>query len=497
MTDPISRLSRLHALASNPAHRLSILYDAPMQVPTTVREMIAGLAARTLTSEAILANCYDTIAQRENVVKAFLSLVPREQALAQAREIDRRRAAGEKLPPTAGIPIAIKDNIAVANMRATAGSKMLADYVSPFHATAVEKLLTAGLIVIGKTNTDEYGFGSSTENSAFGHTTNPHDPTRVPGGTSGGSAAAVAAGFVPWALGSDTGGSVRQPASLCGVVGLRPTYGRVSRYGLIAYASSMDTIGPIATTVEDAAMLLNIIEGRDDNDMTSRDFAQTQSPAQPRIAIVSEYLAPPCNVEVAAAVRSAADTARTVGASLTETSLATTQHALATYYIIACVEAASNLGRYDGVRYGHRAKDATSIDDMITRSRSEAFGSEAKRRIMLGTYAASAGYSDQYYRKACEVRRLIKQDFDRAFEHADFLLTPVSPSTAWKIGEKSTDPLAMYLADVLSVPASLAGVPAIVIPWGKDANGLPIGVQLTAQSGNDDALIAFARKLAQ
>lgn len=466
-----------------------------MPVPSNVTEMIPRLAACTLTSESIVAMCYNAIDQRESIVKAFLSLVPREQALAQARAIDTRRAAGEDLPPTAGIPIAIKDNIAVANMRATAGSRMLADYVSPFHATAVEKLLAAGLIVIGKTNTDEYGFGSSTENSAFGPSTNPHDPTRVPGGTSGGSAAAVAAGFVPWALGSDTGGSVRQPASFCGVVGLRPTYGRVSRYGLIAYASSMDTIGPIAHSVEDAALLLSIIEGRDDNDMTSRTFAPSQPPAQPRIAIVNEYLAPPCDPQIAAAVRSAADAARAVGASLTQTSLATTPHALATYYIIACVEAASNLGRYDGVRYGHRAKDATSIDDMITRSRSEAFGSEAKRRIMLGTYAASAGYSDQYYRKACEVRRLIKQDFDMAFQSADFLLTPVSPTTAWNLGEKSNDPMAMYLADILSVPASLAGVPAIVIPWGKDTNGLPMGVQLTGQSGSESTLLAFASKL--
>ncbi len=466
-----------------------------MQSPLTVSDMLPRLLGGSLTSEAIITQCYNAIAQRESTIKAFISLTPREDALAQARAIDRRRAAGEQLPATAGIPIAIKDNIAVANMRATAGSKMLADYVSPFHATAVEKLLAAGLIVIGKTNTDEYGFGSSTENSAFGPSTNPHDPTRVPGGTSGGSAAAVAAGFVPWALGSDTGGSVRQPASFCGVVGLRPTYGRVSRYGLIAYASSMDTIGPIAHTVEDAALLLNIIEGRDDNDMTSRTFAPVQAPAQPRIAIVNEYLAPPCDPQIAAAVRSAADAARAVGASLTQTSLATTPHALATYYIIACVEAASNLGRYDGVRYGHRAKDATSIDDMITRSRSEAFGSEAKRRIMLGTYAASAGYSDQYYRKACEVRRLIKQDFDMAFQSADFLLTPVSPTTAWKLGEKSNDPMAMYLADILSVPASLAGVPAIVIPWGKDTNGLPMGVQLTGQSGSESALLAFASKL--
>ncbi len=466
-----------------------------MQSPLTVSDMLPCLSDGSLTSEAIITRCYDAIAQHECTIKAFISLVPREDAIAQARAIDRRRAAGEQLPATAGIPIAIKDNIAVANMRATAGSKMLADYISPFHATAVEKLLAAGLIVIGKSNTDEYGFGSSTENSAFGPSTNPHDPTRVPGGTSGGSAAAVAAGFVPWALGSDTGGSVRQPASFCGVVGMRPTYGRVSRYGLIAYASSMDTIGPIAHTVEDAALLLSIIEGRDGNDMTSRTFAPSQQPAQPRIAIVNEYLAPPCNAEVAAAVRSAAAAARAVGASLTETSLATTQHALATYYIIACVEAASNLGRYDGVRYGHRAKDATSIDDMITRSRSEAFGSEAKRRIMLGTYAASAGYSDQYYRKACEVRRLIKQDFDCAFEQADFLLTPVSPTTAWRLGEKSNDPMAMYLADILSVPASLAGVPAVVIPWCKDTNGLPIGVQLTSQSGNDNALLAFAQKL--
>lgn len=473
------------------------LYSAAMQSPLTVLDMLPRLADRSLTSEAIVTRCYDAIAQRESTVKAFISLVPREDAIAQARAIDRRRAAGEQLPATAGIPIAIKDNIVVANMRATAGSKMLADYVSPFHATAVEKLLAAGLIIVGKTNTDEYGFGSSTENSAFGPSTNPHDSTRVPGGTSGGSAAAVAAGFVPWALGSDTGGSVRQPASFCGVVGLRPTYGRVSRYGLIAYASSMDTIGPIANSVEDAAMLLSIIEGRDENDMTSRSFAPVQPPAQPRVAIVHEYLAPPCDPQIAAAVRAVAEAARAVGASLHETSLATTPHALATYYIIACVEAASNLGRYDGVRYGHRAKDATSIDDMITRSRSEAFGSEAKRRIMLGTYAASAGYSDQYYRKACEVRRLIKQDFDKAFATADFLLTPVSPTTAWKLGEKSSDPMAMYLADILSVPASLAGVPAVVIPWGKDTNGLPMGVQLTAQSGNDGALLAFASKLQQ
>lgn len=466
-------------------------------IPATATAQIPLLASGALTSRALVEHALARIDQLEPTVRAFITRFDPEACLAAADTIDTARAAGRPLPPTAGIPIAIKDNIALAGHRLTCGSRMLEHYTSPYSATAAQRLLDAGLIVLGSTNLDEFAFGSSTEHSAFGPTTNPHDPARVPGGTSGGSAAAVAAGYVPWALGSDTGGSVRQPASFCGVVGLRPTYGRVSRYGLAAHASSMDVIGPLATSVADAALLLSIIEGHDPLDATSLVLPDVQPalPDAPAIGIPAQYLEPPCDPQIVAAVQRTAGLASSLGWRVQEVSLPLTRHALDVYYLIASVEAASNLGRYDGIRYGHRASGATSWADLIVASRTEALGDEAKRRIMLGTYAASAGYADQFYNRARRARRLIADEFTNAFTGADLLLTPVSPTTAWKLGDKSADPMQMYLADTLSVPAALAGVPSLAIPAGSDDDGLPIGIQLTAPRGSDRALLAAGRAI--
>jgi aspartyl-tRNA(Asn)/glutamyl-tRNA(Gln) amidotransferase subunit A len=399
----------------------------------------------------------------------------------------------------AGVPIAVKDNIAVGGHTLTAGSKILEGYVTPYSATAVARLDGEGLLVVGKTNMDEFGFGSSTENSAYFATKNPRNLDRVPGGSSGGSAAAVASEMVPWALGSDTGGSVRQPASLCGVVGIRPSYGRVSRYGLVAFASSMDQIGTLATTVDDAAALLQFIGGHDPLDSTSRrepmpDLAK--SPERLRIGLPVEYLDVGCEPAVLAAVDEVAAVSRLLGWRVTEVSLPRTGVALSAYYIITSVEAASNLGRYDGVKYGFQA-DAATYEEMIARTRTVGFGAEAKRRIMLGTYASSAGYAEQYYFRATKVSQLLAAEFADVFREVDIIVSPVSPTTAWRLGEKIADPMSMYRSDVLSVPAAVAGIPAAVIPVTNDSNGLPVGVQFSGPWMRDDLVVGAARAVEQ
>jgi aspartyl-tRNA(Asn)/glutamyl-tRNA(Gln) amidotransferase subunit A len=459
--------------------------------------MSDALRERTVSSAELLQSSFDSIDKTDSQVKAFISYADRDQLLAQAREIDAQRAAGRELPRFAGVPIAVKDNIAVKGQPLTCGSRILENYVAPYTSTAAQRALDAGLLILGKTNMDEFGFGSSTENSAFHPTRNPHALDRIPGGSSGGSAAAVATGMVPWALGTDTGGSVRQPAAMCGVVGFRPTYGRISRFGLVAFASSLDVIGPLATTVEDAASLTELIMGLDPRDNTSLpDRADLHSaPKKMRLGIPGEYMSDACQPEIQEAVQRAAQQARDLGWTVDRVSLPLTEYALYIYYVVASVEAASNLARYDGVKYGYRAPGASNWDEMIDRSRTYGFGAEAKRRIMLGTFAASAGYQDKFYINATKVRRKLADEFATAFCDFDVLLSPISPTTAWKIGEKIEDPMTMYLQDIYSVPAALAGIPALVIPSGRDNAGLPIGLQLSGPRGADANVIAAGRAL--
>ncbi|MFM7652706.1 MAG: Asp-tRNA(Asn)/Glu-tRNA(Gln) amidotransferase subunit GatA, partial [Vulcanococcus sp.] len=421
----------------------------------------------------------------DGTVHAFLE-VTAERARADADRIDAALAAGEELPPLAGIPLAIKDNLCTQGICTTCSSRMLESFVPPYESTVTERLWQAGAVLLGKTNLDEFAMGSSTETSYFGPSRNPWNPEKVPGGSSGGSAAAVAAGECVASLGSDTGGSIRQPAAFCGVVGLKPTYGRVSRYGLVAFASSLDQVGPFTTNVADAAELLQVIAGADPRDSTCLtapvpDYrAALQQPvAGLKVGIVrecfeAEGLAP----EVKASVMAAAAQLEALGCELVEVSCPRFNDGIATYYVIAPSEASANLARYDGVKYGYRAADAASLAEMTARSRAEGFGAEVQRRILIGTYALSAGYVDAYYKKAQQVRTLIRRDFDRAFEGVDVLLTPTSPTTAFGFGAHSEDPLAMYLADLLTIPANMAGLPAISLPCGFDGAGLPIGVQL-------------------
>jgi aspartyl-tRNA(Asn)/glutamyl-tRNA(Gln) amidotransferase subunit A len=419
-------------------------------------------------------------------------------ALAQAAASDARRAAGEARGLLEGIPVALKDVIAVEGQPLTASSRMLANFVSPYDATVTTRLKRAGAVLWGRLNLDEFAMGSSTENSAFGPTCNPWDITRVPGGSSGGSAAALAAGEAIATLGSDTGGSIRQPAALCGVVGLKPTYGLVSRYGLIAFASSLDQIGPFTRTTEDAAILLAAIAGHDERDSTSfktevpdyrAELAQRKGPW--KLGIPKEYFGEGLDPEVGAAVEQAIAFYKTQGCEIKEVSLPHTRYCLDTYYIIATAEASSNLARYDGIRYGHRSKDAKDIVDLYFKSRAEGFGQEVKRRIILGTYVLSSGYYDAYYLRAQKVRTLIRQDFLNAYQEVDALLTPTSPIPAFKIGEKS-DPLAMYLCDIYTIGVNLAGLPGISVPCGFTKSGLPIGLQLIGQPFQEAGLLAIA-----
>ncbi len=435
----------------------------------------------------------------EPSVHAYLE-VTAERARADADRIDALRAAGEPLPPLAGVPLAIKDNLCTKGVRTTCSSRMLEHFVPPYESTVTERLWGAGAVLLGKTNLDEFAMGSSTETSAFGPSRNPWNPDKVPGGSSGGSAAAVAAGECVASLGSDTGGSIRQPAAFCGVVGLKPTYGRVSRYGLVAFASSLDQVGPFATNVADAAELLQVIAGEDPRDSTclkapvpNYTAALQQPVAGLRVGIVREcFEAEGLDPEVKASVMAAAAQLEALGCELVDVSCPRFNDGIATYYVIAPSEASANLARYDGVKYGYRTADAAGLAEMTSRSRAEGFGDEVKRRILIGTYALSAGYVDAYYRKAQQVRTLIRRDFDRAFDTVDVLLTPTSPTTAFGFGAHSEDPLAMYLADLLTIPANMAGLPAISLPCGFDAAGLPIGLQLITGVLQEERLLQVA-----
>ncbi|MFM7159095.1 MAG: Asp-tRNA(Asn)/Glu-tRNA(Gln) amidotransferase subunit GatA [Planctomycetaceae bacterium] len=462
-------------------------------------ELTRQLASGELTAVELARQSLDQIAHSDGEVKAFLH-VDREGTLAQAAEVDRRRAAGTPLGALAGIPIAIKDVICVAGQTTTCASQMLRNFVPPYDAHVISKLRAADAVLVGKVNMDEFAMGSSTENSSYQKTANPWDLARTPGGSSGGSAAAVAARTTPLALGSDTGGSIRQPAGLCGIVGLKPTYGRVSRYGLVAYASSLDQIGPMSTDVAGAAALLEAIAGHDPRDSTSvpcevpRYTATLEQPlAGLKIGIAREHFGAGLDPEVEQGVRNALDVYRSLGATVHEISLPHQKYAVAVYYIVAPSEASSNLARYDGVHYGHRASQFDGLVDMYSTSRGEGFGAEVKRRIMLGTYALSAGYYDAYYLKALKVRRLIREDFDAAFQQVDLIATPVNPTPAFKLGELVNDPLAMYLSDIYTISANLAGIPGISIPAGFHSLGLPLGLQLLAPPFEEERLLRAAR----
>jgi aspartyl-tRNA(Asn)/glutamyl-tRNA(Gln) amidotransferase subunit A len=440
------------------------------------------------------------IEEREGELHAF-NLVTAEAARQAADDVDRRVAAGEDPGPLAGVPVALKDNLCTTDVPTTCSSKILEGWVPPYDATVVTRLRAAGAVFVGKTNLDEFAMGSSTENSAFGPTRNPHDTTRVPGGSSGGSAVAVAAGFAPLSLGSDTGGSIRQPAALCGVVGVKPTYGRVSRYGLVAFASSLDQIGPFAANVADAALALEVIGGHDPADSTSIPEAQpalvdhlAEGVEGLRVGIVSELLhADGIAPDVAARARAAAEALSAAGAKVEEVSVPAVIYGLSAYYLIAPAEASSNLARYDGVRYGLRV-DATTTGEMYDRTRTAGFGPEVMRRIMLGTYALSAGYYDAYYGKAQKVRTLIIRDFDAAYERCDALISPTSPTTAFPLGATS-DPLTMYLNDVCTIPSNLAGHPALSVPYGVGADGLPVGIQVMAPALAEATMLRVAAAL--
>ena len=465
----------------------------------TVHELVEKLKSKELTVTEINKAYIDRINDREKDVQAFITLLT-EEALKEAESIEKK----ENLSELAGIPIGIKDNICTKNIKTTCASKMLENFVSPYDATVVEKLESKGLITLGKLNLDEFAMGGSTEYSAFKVTKNPWNLKTVPGGSSGGSAAAVAANLVPWALGSDTGGSIRQPASFCGVVGLKPTYGLVSRYGLVAFASSLDQIGPITKDVKDAAILLNVIVGHDEKDTTSekindKDYTKClkNDVKGLKIGIPKEYFSDGINVEVKAKLEETIEKYRQLGAEVEEFSLSIADYALATYYIIACAEASSNLGRFDGIRYGYRTKNFSNLKDIYKNSRSEAFGSEVKRRIILGTYVLSSGYYDAYYKKAQQVRTLVQKEFNDAFKKYDILLTPTAPTVAFEIGAKSNNPLEMYLADICTVPVNIAGLPAISVPVGVDNNGMPIGMQLIGNKFEEEKILNAAYTLEQ
>ena len=464
----------------------------------TVHELVEKLKNKELTSEDITRAYIDRINNKEPDVKAFATTLC-DETLEKAKEIDKKRDAGEKVSDFAGIPVGIKDNICTKGVRTTCSSKMLEDFISPYDATVTEKLLEEDLINLGKLNMDEFAMGAATEYSYFKKTSNPWNLNCVPGGSSGGSAAAVAAELVPWALGSDTGGSIRQPASFCGVVGLKPTYGLVSRYGLVAFASSLDQIGPITKDVTDAAMLLNIIAGHDERDTTSyeipkKDYtkALNKNIKGLKIGVPKEFFAEGINEEVKEKLEQAIETYKKLGAEVEEFSLDIAKYSLAAYYIIACAEASSNLGRFDGIRYGHRTENFQNIKELYKNSRSEGFGAEVKRRIILGTYVLSSGYYDAYYKKAQQVRTLVKNEFSKAFEKYDVLLTPTAPNVAFEIGTKSNNPLEMYLADICTVSVNIAGLPAISIPCGVNGDNMPIGMQLIGNKFEEEKILNTA-----
>ena len=476
-------------------------------IQLSLAQMISGLRSGQFSSRELVTTFLERIEAIEPSLHSFLTLIP-DQALAQADLADERLSAARKsknadLPPLLGLPIAVKDLLAVKGVRCTCGSKILENFVTPFTATSIQRLLDAGVALVGKTNMDEFAMGSSTENSAYGPTSNPWDLSRVPGGSSGGSAAAVAARIVPVAIGSDTGGSVRQPASFCGLTGIKPTYGRVSRYGLVAYGSSLDTVGVLAHSAADAALIFEQMAGLDPKDATSMDVPVPSIQLNNhtdlkglRVGVPAEYFIKGIQAEVEAAVRGAIKTLRDMGAEIIEVSLPHTDYALPVYYLIAPAEASANLARYDGVRYGPR-EEAETMWQMFRKTRGTRFGAEVKRRIMLGTYALSAGYYDAYYGQAQKVRTLIKQDFDRAYQTVDVIACPVAPTTAFKQGEHTGDPLAMYLEDVFTLPTNLAGVPGLAFPVGFDANNLPIGMQLLGPHFKEEVLFKTAHAYQQ
>jgi aspartyl-tRNA(Asn)/glutamyl-tRNA(Gln) amidotransferase subunit A len=463
----------------------------------TAEKLVALYQNRDLTVTEVIKGVYEEIDRVDKDVRAFLALCP-ERALEDARRLDAKIASGEPLDPLTGVPVAIKDNMVVRDMPNTCASRILEHYIPPYTATAVERLRSAGAVIVGKVNCDEFAMGSTTENSGYFVTRNPHDLNRVPGGSSGGSAATVASGTSLIALGSDTGGSVRTPAAFCGVVGVKPTYGRVSRYGLVAFGSSLDQIGPLTKSVREAAQTLELISGFDHFDSTSADTAVddfVKNLDQPikgtKIGIPKEYFIPGLDAEVRGKIEAGMRLYESLGCELQEISLPHTEYAIATYYLIATAEASSNLARYDSVRYGPRGSDA-SLQEMYRRTRHNGFGKEVKRRILLGTYALSAGYYDAYYLKALKVRTLMLKDFQKAFEQVDVILTPTSPTVAFKIGEKTGDPLSMYLSDIFTITQPLAGVPAISVPCGKNSEHLPVGMQLIGNHFQESQLLRLA-----
>ena len=463
----------------------------------TAHELHEFLTTKKISAEELTADIFSRVDDVEDKIGAYLTLT-REKAEATAKIVDEKISRGEKIFPLEGIPCAIKDNICTKGIKTTCASKILENFVPPYDATAYQKLLAQNSIIVGKANLDEFAMGSSTENSGFHTTHNPHDLERVPGGSSGGSTAAVAGGEAIFALGSDTGGSIRQPASFCGVVGLKPTYGRVSRYGLVAFASSLDQIGPITRDVTDCALVLNAICGHDDMDSTSTaapvpDFTKSlvADVKGLKIGLPKEYFVKGIDPEIENAVRNVAKKFEELGAEIVEISLPHTEYAIATYYLIAPAEAATNLERYDGVSYGARV-DGADVVEMMTNTRTEKFGAEVKRRIMIGNYALSAGYYDAYYLKALKVRTLIQKDFTDAFENLDLILTPTTPNVAFKIGEMVSDPLKMYLQDICTVPVNLAGLPGISIPCGVTKNNLPIGVQFIGKALDEATILRAA-----
>ena len=468
-------------------------------IERTATEHLDAMRRGELTSEALTTAYINAIVQREPKVKAFLH-VDDASALEQARAIDAKRRRGERLGKLAGVPVAVKDVLCTRGQPTTCGSKILENFVPPYDAHVITRLKDADAVIIGKTNMDEFAMGSSTENSAFQVTRNPWNPSLIPGGSSGGAAAAVAACETPLSLGTDTGGSIRQPASLCSVAGMKPSYGRVSRFGLVAFASSLDQIGPFGHDVRDVALLLEVIAGHDRRDSTSVDkpvpsYTETlEQPVKPlTIGYPKEYFSAGLEPEIEKAIRAAIDVYRSLGATVKEISLPRSPYAIAVYYIVATAEASSNLARYDGVHYGYRTKNFDNMIHMYSRSRGEGFGMEVKRRIMLGTYALSSGYYDAYYVKALKVRRLIKEDFDNAFASCDAIVGPVTPTPAFKIGEKTSDPLAMYLSDIYTISANLAGIAGISIPCGFTSTGLPIGLQIMAAPFEEEKMLRIAR----
>ena len=467
----------------------------------TIREWGEALRAREVSSEELTRGFLARVEEKEPEIGAFLT-VTAEGALRAARSVDARRGAGEDLPLLAGIPMALKDNLCTRGVRTTCASRMLADFVPTYDATVVSRLSAAGAVMLGKLNMDEFAMVSSTENSAFHPTRNPADTSRVPGGSSGGSAAAVAAGEAVYALGSDTGGSIRQPAAFCGVVGLKPTYGRVSRYGLVAFASSLDQVGPITSCVADNAAVLSSVAGQDPRDATSaprpaEDFSRWigRGVRGFRVALPREFFGEGLDAEVKAAVLASARQLEAAGAVVEEVSLPSLAAALPAYYVLSSAEASSNLARFDGVRFGSRAAEFESIGELYCRTRTEFFGEEVKRRILLGTFALSAGYYDAYYKKALQMRTRIAAEYEKIFASHDLILSPVAPTTAYRLGEKTADPMQMYLGDIYTVPVNIAGIPALSLPCGRDAAGLPIGVQLMGPKWSEARLYQAAAVL--